>query len=746
MKKINKIRLLTTMLGAAALTAGIAALNVSSVETKAATTASTFAMESGASVRAVAGESGIRWTTNVTEAWFTNPENIPANADDVSFGTFVTAASNVDSVTDIDKDTAEVSDIVCGESASFSGGTFTYYSAITYKNVTESQNQAYATELVARSYVKYTTDGGETYTYKYADATDTQRCMRAVALEAYKDGDHADIVTSYFGTEQTSENFGGFYETAVPDTVATDYTVAYAGAKKVGTLSGGSLTLDGLELGDKASLNLFTDAGDYAFTDEFQYVDQALTNANFATVLNPSEATTLSGYYALAEDIALTGTWTSSQIFNGTLDGNGRKITGLAPNYGSATSSRKKGGGLFWVIASATFKNLSMEGVSLTNKQMGAFAYGLANGISRFENVYVSFLPGLFNYDRVGGLVAQQRSSTSIGDAVVTDCVIYMPEHAGTSGFVVGHETYNGNVTIQNSTFIGGNGAVQGGADPQATVTQENTVITDAVAAHKAINAKEAKDVTFAETAYRADHPYVELDDKLTGYDTLTGDEIVVLTKDVGNYSAVKSLIKDTVKPNFTGVFDGQGYKFNAVGAASNYGKGYLFNQLSGSVKNLFIYNATMGSSSSTKQAFIAATIPENATAYIENVLVQGKRLTATTVASPICHTVNGAIVMKDVVAYVMSGATIGSAAISFVGTLAETATVTAQNCYFIDEMGEAPLASGTVDESVFSDVKRYTAVEQFQAEYANSEKLLPEMMIGWFLDSYGIELKKSQA
>ena len=768
MKKMKKVQLAVSVLGLTAAVAGLALLNAP-VQVKAEETAK-FAMTDGASVRAVANQAGIRWETTVNNAWYT--ANIPEGATAVSFGTLVTAANNVSTVTDLTTATAEVKDLACSVAADFTNGAFTYYSSIVYNNMSEwtdaERKAAYGAELIARSYVKYKAAGETEFTYVYATANDSARCMRAVALAAYEEtnpekaltADEKGVVDDYFGTAGETQDFGGYYETANPDAVSGSYAAAYLGAKKVGTVADGALTLDGMTLGDKGTLTFFDANGNYAKSTEFQYVTQALTNETFATVLNPAVATTISRkYYTLAEDIALDSTksWTSQTIFNSTLDGNGHKITGLKPSSGINTSDDKQGGGLFWVLSSATIKNLSVEGVSITDKCMSAFAWGNAKGTSTFENVYVSFLPGLFNYDDIGGLFAQQRSNSSTGNVVVKNCVIYMPEHSTTTcGFVVGKESYAGTITVENSAFIGGNGKIVDGTNTSAVVNAPEGTVTDAVAAHKAINAKAEADVTFVETAYRADHKYVELDSKLTGYAELEGDEIVVLTADVGNYTSVKTLLKDTNKPNFSGVFDGQGYKFNAVGQASNYGYGYLFNQLSGSVKNLFIYAALMGNSTSTKQAFIAATIPENTTACIENVLVQGNRLVSTTVASPICHTVNGALVMKNVVAYNVASIAVGTASISFVGTVGESATIMSENCYFIDEKGTAPMANGTANESFFSGVKSYipktegdvttTALAQFQADYASSEEVLPESIIGWFKDIFSTELKKSQA
>lgn len=750
MKKMKKVQLAVSVLGLTAAVAGLALLNAP-VQAKAEETAK-FAMKNGAAVRAVANEAGIRWETTVNNAWYT--ANIPEGATEVSFGTLVTAANNVSAVTDLTTEADEVKDLACKKAADFTNGAFTYYSSIVYNNMNEwtdaERKLAYGTELIARSYVKYKAAGETEFTYVYAAANDTARCMRAVALAAYEEtnpekvltADEKGVVDDYFGTVGETQDFGGYYETATPETVSGSYEAAYLGAKKVGTVADGALTLDGLTLGDKGTLTFFDANGNYAKSTEFQYVTQALTNATFATVLKPAEATTISGkYYTLAEDITLDpeASWTSQTIFNSTLDGNGHKITGLKPSYGSNTSSRKQGGGLFWIIQSASFKNLVVEGVSITNKSMSAFAWGHAQGTSTFENVYVSFLPGLYSYGDIGGLFAQQRSSSSIGNAVVKNCVIYMPEHSQIGcGFVVGKENYAGTITVENSAFIGGNGAIQGGASPAATVNAPEGTVTDAVAAHKAINAKAEADVTFAETAYRADHRYVELTaaNFTAEYLAMEGDEIFALTEDLKMASG-KFTTEDTArfdrnnKKDFSGVFDGQGHLLNSIAIKSNssidyVSRGLLFKAFSGSVKNLRIRDMKVGSSDyGTDVAILATSIPAGTTAYIENVLINVGELTTTGVAAVISPSVLGSLSMKDVVVYTSGTANDN---VSLVGTVGENAVITTENCYFINEWETqaAQMASGEVSASFFTGVKSYipttdaTALDQFNADYVN--------------------------
>ena len=243
MKKMKKLQVAASVLGFTAAVAGLAMLNAPA-QVKADETAK-FAMANGAGVRAVANQAGIRWETTVNEAWYS--ANIPTGATEVSFGTLVTAANNVSTVTDLTTATAEVKDLACKKAADFTNGTFTYYSSIVYNNMSEwtdaERKAAYGAELIARSYVKYKAAGETEVTYGYATANDTARCMRAVALAAYETTGEKELTTEqkgvvddYFGTAGATQDFGGYYETANPDTVSGNYTVAYAGAKKVGTV------------------------------------------------------------------------------------------------------------------------------------------------------------------------------------------------------------------------------------------------------------------------------------------------------------------------------------------------------------------------------------------------------------------------------------------------------------------------------------------------------------------------------
>ena len=451
MRKNRKVQLAAALLGFTAAAAGVFALNGRAVEAQAAS--ATFEMRTGASVRAKENESGIRWETNVTQAWYN--DNIPAEATGVSFGTFVTAASNVASVTELDENfNNEVQDIPCETTSDFfeSGDTFKYYSAIKYTNaeIADRTTEAYATELIARSYVKYTLNEEEVY--KFAEAEDTARCMRAVALVEYEEKDVNDaLMENYLGTNENSalavDGGDGVFETAV-ETASSDYAVAYYGAKKVGTLTAGKLTLNAdFAYNENVVLSLFDAEGNYAKTTECKYITafvyqekdgETVTKDTFKDYINVSG--TISGYYVLSSDIDLGDTYYGLGTFAGTLDGNGHKISGI-----SVTAAK---GGLFAVLA-GTVKNVSITG------EIGSYNTGLIalscsqNATVLVENVYVE---ASMVHKSTGAIVR-----TVYGGASVTlkDVVVYRTDAStNTGGGVLGQVFNSAKVNMENCYYI----------------------------------------------------------------------------------------------------------------------------------------------------------------------------------------------------------------------------------------------------------------------------------------------------
>ena len=706
MRQKSKLTLALAVCSVSAAFAGLALSNTTvqatdEVETPVIPVA-TFAMEDGASVRAVVGKAGIRWTTNVNQAWAT--ANIPAGATDVAYGTFVTSVNNVtvDGKIDVEllKDTtAEVQDLPCEKQPSYTNGTFTYYSSITYDNVaawedTQKYN-AYATELIARSYVRYKASGSSDYTYKYATANDTARCMRAVALVAHEKGDYADIVDDYLGdaAQAAVALTDGYYETAIDETIASsNYTVAYAGAKKVGTVSDTSIDLDSLTLGEKYTLTLFDVNGNYAKTSEFQYVTQTLDWKNFKSVMKPATATAVNGYYVMTTDVDVSGStaWTGTATLNGTLDGANHKITGL--NVARLT-------GLFAGVDNATVKNIAIVDAQLADKS-GLLVYG-NNGSLTVDNVYISLgtqLFGMDNYEYNAKLAAAELATgteTGIskdwfqykngivcaagGPVNVKNTVIYMPEFIlNNSGFVAAYRASSAaQIVVEDCTFIGGNGKVNGTLYSQGTTTVSNTNITDAVAAHKTYKANWTD---MQKATYEANHPYVELNNENIASTILTlTNQIAVLAENIDGAESGLNVMTRSNTNTFEGIFDGQGKTISNL-TSNNWDRGMLLcKTLKGSVKNVVIKCEWSGYDGGV----IADEINGG---YVENVYVEqtagGQN---TDKVGAIAHKLTAGY-MKNVVAYTIKNPNYECSNISglFGKCNASSLWVIMENCYYI--------------------------------------------------------------
>ena len=597
MKKIRKLQLAALLLGVSVAFAGFAVMNVD-VQAQADEKA-TFSMEAGAVIRTNPEESGMRWTTTVSEAWY--KENVPSGAK-VTFGTFVTSAENVDSIEELNENcNNEKKDIVCPSEAKFKDGTFTYYSSVIYNKVsTEKQKEAYAEELVARSYVKYSTDNGATWTYAYANAEDSMRCIRMVAATTIMDensfsdltNEDKTTVQAYVGKNNGNLVKDGYLETAENDVLdVSAYDTVYENNKKINGIK------TEFEIGEHYDYVCFDTNGNFA-TVRFQYVTKAFDNEiEFQQVLQTSTANTeLDGYYALANDITLAGTWTNAMIFKGVLDGNGYTIRGL---------SIAEKSGLFSAINGATIKNVVVQDATFTSGEAGVFAYE-TQGSATFENVYVSVVATIGEYYTseqqetnpifvldtrygIGGLLA--RSTQEI---TVKNSVLYMPEHlANASGFVAGYA--NATINLIGCSFIGGNGKIYGELDGNVitVVRDTNTVVCDAVEAYTALYGNDF-DKTKKENvngwsdmqikAYEVNHPLMILNESNIADLATATNQIVVLTEDIDLKGSEITYFGG--ENYFKGVFDGQNHSIVNIDVSGK-ASGGLFKRLAGSVKNV---------------------------------------------------------------------------------------------------------------------------------------------------------------
>ncbi|MBQ3505328.1 MAG: hypothetical protein IJA89_00980 [Clostridia bacterium] len=210
MKSINKKLTLSALALACCLSAGVMSLQASATADFSTIDNTGFTMSNGASVYLGTDEeySGIRWTTNVSTAFY---EQLPSNA---QFGVIVapTAALNGQDLTHANAETlgVEVATIAQG-SVNASETAQTYYSAIDFNDIVEQAGvtdeaekesllqQAYAMELTARAYVKV----GEEYVYANLNGVNTSRSARQVAIAAELAG---EIDKKYRGEGATAED------------------------------------------------------------------------------------------------------------------------------------------------------------------------------------------------------------------------------------------------------------------------------------------------------------------------------------------------------------------------------------------------------------------------------------------------------------------------------------------------------------------------------------------------------------
>ena len=690
MKKTGKVQLLAATLGVMAAVTGIVLIN-NPVQAKAAeeTATATFEMDKGAAVRAVKDEAGIRWETTVNKAWYNKVVSGLEEGQTItnySFGTWVTSANNVGSVTELNETfTNEVKDLPCKVTPNFGEETtFTYYSSIVYTAedlagyTTEEVQKAYAAELIARSYMKYTLEGDETEHYAYADSNDNARCMRAVALAAYEETDpekkltdaQKQVVDDYFATGAANAvDFEGYYETAAPEAV-TAYTTAYIGAKKVGEVNDGKLTIDGdFELGENYTLTLFDASGNYAETTEFQYITREVTS--LSQLKKTSIGQELDGYYVLGADITQASWYQNPATFTGTLDGKGYKIYDSKFNV---YASGETGGGLFYALKNATIKNLVMENVMPNYVSCGVFAY-TNEGTSTFENVYVSLNSGRLKVN--AGFVYDNTIYTD-SKLILKDCFVYVPTHTEEDFGFVSAKANDNSIQVNNCTFVNGNGLIVG---TDNTVENNNSAVVTSAA-----------DLT-------ACSGYVKLTKE--NFDstlpTLT-TEIAVLTDDVdlgGMYLGGSN--------TFKGTLIGQGHTVSGIKVSEN-STGGLFKTFNGTLLNVALKGTVV------KQGGIICDTLSNS--YMEDVYVEAE-ITVDTKAAAIARYMSGSAIVKmdEVVLNVTVPnedciKTNGAVVAFFKGTAAPSFTMT--SCYYIAPSGMQELAQLGTSSGVHADSQDY--------------------------------------
>lgn len=398
--------------------------------------ASSFAMSNGAEVRVVDGEeAGIRWTATVNKAFY-DSLNVAEGAE-VRFGAVVTAKKFLGE-SELTKDSEKAQIVLCAATAPAfdENGDFSFHASIVYDGMNEwteaDRNAAYATELVARAFIKV----GENYTY--VSAYPSARSMRAVALTAVRAGNDAELLSKYYGGNYTIADKGyyGINDTVSEFALPGEGSVSvYYGAEPVtAEVADGKIKVSGienLEAQSEYSLNIFV--GNNAFVQPFVAATKVIRKAEDLSFFaleglessgtakagyTVSSTTNFDGYYVVANDIDATGyvhkiiaDADQNTILNGK---NGQAVSNDGDNsrYGQLHMVRMLNGGLsgtfdgaghtisnltvidqglFGIIKGGTVKNVGFTGVTLKGSayQKNIALFAQYSNKATFSDVYV---------------------------------------------------------------------------------------------------------------------------------------------------------------------------------------------------------------------------------------------------------------------------------------------------------------------------------------------------------------------
>ena len=362
---------------------------------------------------------------------------------------------------------------------------FTFYSSILYNDtaLVGYERAAYATELVARSYIRVGEGDSAQYTYvedmyrevktgesvvkEYGyeyDSVKVTRSMQAIALAAMQAGERTDVeVGKYYKADEadveTSEENSGYYSEmdaiGVLVNAHTDVTSdfkAYVGAAPVDM----EVTSDGLKIenlptltaGETYNLNMFSPEGK-AYTQPFTYATKVIDEASDLSVFDLGEtaeiysttwknAKAFDGYYVLTKNIDCTEyvhsvttnqkTAASSSFFlKGHIE-EGAGLTGVFDGNGytifNLSLTRR---GLFGVIAGGTVQNVAFKNLQFTRGELvyggqNVYALGCAIEGATLKNVYVHIPTMGISYIS-NGSVGETGAGSAVRGAGLADSI-----------------------------------------------------------------------------------------------------------------------------------------------------------------------------------------------------------------------------------------------------------------------------------------------------------------------------------
>lgn len=400
-------------------------------------------------------------------------------------------------------------------------------------------------------------------------------------------------------TEKFSIETAGEYQVDLSEVINSDDQI-----KSVYTLADNQLKTDVSYSENKLSFPSVM-YGDLTLVVETRNVNYYIaTNIDWQVYISQDNVEELKGVayesVYLTEDLDLSGqTWSSLANYSGKFDGCGYAIKNLNVADGS---------GLFKSF-NGSVKDLTIENVQL-NGDSGVLAYSTQEVL--VENLVI-IVSNVVNAKQAGGLFAYVEN----GEIEVKNSLISLAKTVSEEiGFVCGYAS--GTQTFTDVLFIGGNGQENGVKDGfVATISGERAVEADALEAYKNI-ADEKLDLTVIdaeEFAIKFGITFISESNK-NDLNQLNGNENIILTS---NLNLTTMTWSNTV--NFTGTFDGNGYKI--VGLKPKAEIGYaLFQKFGGTIRNVAFTDVKLN----TRTAVIGYGISGHA--FVENVSVEISTIT----------------------------------------------------------------------------------------------------------------------
>lgn len=351
------------------------------------------------------------------------------------------------------------------------------------------------------------------------------------------------------------------------------------------------------------------------------------------------------GYYKLTENIdfatAFTGTWTPTETFSGTLDGNGYTIRNFS------------GASLFKGFA-GTVKDINFIDANLSSGK--GFLAGSTNVTSN-----VTIENSIFKFKTVSGSRASLMGYQMGGVATLKDVYVEMPSNTNKLyGFITCHAITG--LVFDNVCLVGGNGDIAALGSENGT----NYWTEDKVKGLDGQNAQKGVDYVIATSTGELKY---EMSDKIPAFvntainnSVLTVDATVITASNIGVLQSAKSgyyVLNSDIDfataftgewnptETFAGILNGNGKTIKNFSGAS------LFKGFAGKIKDINFIDANLSSG----KGFLAGGANVNSNVTIENSIFKFKTVSGGW-AGLVGYVTGGIVTLKDVYIEMPSTAT----------------------------------------------------------------------------------------